>query len=64
MNTSKNKFVDSHRAIMRKESHTLRNSIFNPTGNEGKVFDRGILQKIRYLSILLGLLDDHSDYPQ
>lgn len=28
---------------MRKDTHRLRNSISGPTGNDGRVLDRGIL---------------------
>jgi urease accessory protein UreE len=43
MKTSKNKFAASHKEIMRKDTHRLRNSISSPTGNDGTVLDRGIL---------------------
>jgi hypothetical protein len=43
MKTSKNKFATSHKQIVRKETHRLRNNISGPTGNDGRLFDRGIL---------------------
>jgi hypothetical protein len=43
MKTSKNKFAASHKEIIRKDTHRLRNSISGPTGNDGRVLDRGIL---------------------
>jgi hypothetical protein len=43
MKTSKNKFAASHREIIRNVTHRLRSSISGPTGNDGRVLDRGIL---------------------